>query len=182
MVKYGLMPSLEVGMAEYDSYIRNGMMLQLRRLEPGAVIEESHMRNRQMVASWCYEKGMDENVIEKKVVEGKTYFEVNDYEKLHQLFGELLKEIQRIKSEGDYEAGRALVENYGVQVDADIHAEVLKRAEKLNSAPYGGFINPKLVPVMEGEKVVDVKVEYPEDFLGQMLDYGANHSFLSASN
>ena len=182
MVKYGLMPSLEVGMAEYDSYIRNGMMLQLRRLEPGAVIEESHMRNRQMVAAWSYEKGMADNVIEKKVIDGKTYFEINDYEKLHQLFGELLREIQRIKSEGDYEAGRALVENYGVQVDADIHAEVLKRAEKLNSAPYGGFINPKLVPVMEGEKVVDVKVEYPEDFLGQMLDYGANHSFLSASN
>jgi len=174
------MPSLEVGKAEYDSYIRNGMMLQLRRLEPGEVIEEAHMRNRQMVAAWCYEKGMADKVIEKKVIDGKTYFEVNDYEKLRGLFGELLREIQRIKSEGDYNAGRALVENYGVQVDADLHAEVLKRAEKLNSAPYGGFINPKLVPVMEGGKMVDVKVEYPSDFLEQMLDYGANHSFLAA--
>jgi len=180
MVELGLMPSLEVGKAEYDSYIRNGMMLQLRRLEPGEVIEEAHMRNRQMVAAWCYEKGMADKVIEKKVIDGKTYFEVNDYEKLRGLFGELLREIQRIKSEGDYNAGRALVENYGVQVDADLHAEVLKRAEKLNSAPYGGFINPKLVPVMEGGKMVDVKVEYPSDFLEQMLDYGANHSFLAA--
>jgi dipeptidyl-peptidase-3 len=180
MVELGLMPSLEVGKAEYDSYIRNGMMLQLRRLEPGEVIEEAHMRNRQMVAAWCYEKGMADKVIEKKVIDGKTYFEVNDYEKLRGLFGELLREIQRIKSEGDYNAGRALVENYGVQVDADLHAEVLKRAEKLNSAPYGGFINPKLVPVMQGGKMVDVKVEYPSDFLEQMLDYGANHSFLAA--
>lgn len=181
MIEYDLMPSLEVGKAEYDSYIRNGMMLQLRRIEPGEVIEESHMRNRQMVAAWSYEKGLADNVIEKKVVDGKTYFEVNDYEKLRQLFGELLREIQRIKSEGDYDAGRALVENYGVQVDAQLHAEVLKRAESLDSAPYGGFIQPKLVPVMKGEKMVDVKVEYPDDFLGQMLDYGANHSFLGAN-
>lgn len=181
LVEMGLMPSLETGMAEYDSYIRNGLMLQLRRVEPGQVIEESHMRNRQMVAAWCYEKGKADNVIEKKTVDGKTYFEVNDYEKLRALFGELLREVQRIKSEGDYDAGRALVENYGVQVDAELHAEVLKRAEKLNSAPYGGFINPRLVPVMEGDKVVDVKVEYPEDFLGQMLEYGKNYSFLEAN-
>jgi dipeptidyl-peptidase-3 len=178
MVELGLMPSLEVGKSEYDSYIRNGMMLQLRRIEPGENIEEAHMRNRQLVASWAYEKGMADNVIEKKVVDGKTYFEVNDYEKLRTIFGELLKEIQRIKSEGDYEAGRALVENYGVQVDQELHAEVLKRAEKLNSAPYGGFINPRLVPVMEGTKVVDVKVEYPADFLEQMMEYGENYSFL----
>ncbi|NQV51659.1 MAG: dihydrofolate reductase [Flavobacteriales bacterium] len=178
LVELGLIPSLEVGRAEYDSYIRNGMMLQLRRLEPGADIEEAHMRNRQLVASWAYEKGMADNVIEKKVVEGKTYFEVNDYEKLRVIFGELLREIQRIKSEGDYEAGSALVENYGVKVDQDLHKEVLERAAKLDSAPYGGFINPRLVPVMEGDLVTDVKVEYPEDFLGQMLEYGDKYATL----
>ncbi|MDP4687631.1 MAG: dipeptidyl peptidase 3, partial [Salibacteraceae bacterium] len=178
LVELGLMPSLEVGKAEYDSYIRNGMMLQLRRIEPGQEIEEAHMRNRQMVAGWCYEKGKAENVIERVSENGKTYFVVNDYEKLQMLFGELLKEIQRIKSEGDYEAGRALVENYGVKVDKALHEEVLERAKNLDSAPYGGFINPKLVPVMEGDKVVDVKVEYPADFLEQMLDYGTNYGFL----
>lgn len=178
LVELGLMPSLDVGRAEYDSYIRNGMMLQLRRLEPGADIEEAHMRNRQLVASWAYEKGMANNVIEKKVVDGKTYFEVNDYEALRGIFGELLKEIQRIKSEGDYEAGRALVENYGVKVDQALHKEVLERAAKLNSAPYGGFINPRLVPVMEGDAITDVKVEYPNDFLGQMLEYGNKYAFL----
>ncbi|MEX2595656.1 MAG: dihydrofolate reductase [Salibacteraceae bacterium] len=182
LVEMGLIPSLEVGKAEYDSYIRNGMMLQLRRVEPGESIEESHMRNRQLVASWAYEKGLADNVIERKVMDGKTYFEVNDYEKLRVIFGELLREIQRIKSEGDYEAGRALVENYGVQVDAELHQEVLDRAEKLNSAPYGGFINPKLVPVMEGEKIIDVKVEYPDNFLDQMLEYGNNYSYLGAGN
>lgn len=178
LVELGLIPSLEVGRAEYDSYISNGMMLQLRRLEPGADIEEAHMRNRQLVASCAYEKGMADNVIEKKVVDGKTYFEVNDYEKLRVIFGELLREIQRIKSEGDYEAGSALVENYGVKVDQDLHKEVLERAAKLDSAPYGGFINPRLVPVMEGDLITDVKVEYPEDFLGQMLEYGENYATL----
>jgi dipeptidyl-peptidase-3 len=178
LVEYGLMPSLEVGKAEFDSYIRNGMMLQLRRIVPGEEIEEAHMRNRQLVAAWCYEKGMADKVIEKLSIEGKTYFVVNDYEKLQMLFGELLKEIQRIKSEGDYEAGRALVENYGVKVDKALHEEVLERAKKLDSAPFGGFINPKLVPVLEGDKVTDVKVEYPDDFLKQMLDYGNNYGFL----
>lgn len=178
MVELGLMPSLEVGRAEYDSYIRNGMMLQLRRLELGENIEEAHMRNRQLVASWCYEKGLSENVVEKISVEGKTYFVVNDYEKLRALFGELLREIQRIKSEGDYEAGRALVENYGVKVDPELHKEVLERAAKLESAPYGGFINPRLVPLTQGNKIVDIKVEYPEDFLQQMLEYGENYGFL----
>ena len=172
------MPSLEVGKAEYDSYIRNGLMLQLRRIEPGENIEEAHMRNRQLVAGWAYEKGMSENVIEKKVIDGKTYFIVNDYEKLRELFGQLLREIQRIKSEGDYDAGRALVENYGVKVDAELHAEVLERAESLNSAPYGGFINPLLVPVEKDGEIVDIKVEYPDDFTEQMLDYGTRYGFL----
>ncbi|MDC1222250.1 dihydrofolate reductase, partial [Salibacteraceae bacterium] len=179
MVELELMPSLEVGMAEYDSYIRNGMMLQLRRIEEGEQIEEAHMRNRQLVASWAYEKGLEEKVIEKVVEDGKTFFEVRDYEKLRVIFGELLKEIQRIKSEGDYEAGQALVENYGVKVDVALHEEVLARAEKLNSAPYGGFINPRLVPVMEGDKITDIQVEYPEDFLGQMMEYGKNYGFLT---
>ncbi len=178
LVELGLMPSLEVGKAEYDSYIRNGLMLQLRRIEPGEVIEEAHMRNRQLVAGWAYEKGMADNVIEKKVIEGKTYFVVNDYEKLRELFGQLLREIQRIKSEGDYDAGRALVEDYGVQVDEAIHKEVLARAEALNSAPYGGFINPRLVAVEENGEITDVKVEYPDDFKSQMLEYGKEYGFL----
>ncbi len=178
LIELGLMESLEVGKAEYDSYIRNGLMAQLRRIEKGEIIEEAHMRNRQLVAGWAYEKGKAENVIEKKQKDGKTYFVINDYEKLQVLFGELLAEIQRIKSQGDYEAGKALVENYGVQVDQELHAEVLERTEKLNIAPYGGFINPKLVPVEENGKIIDVIVEYPADFTEQMLEYAKNYSFL----
>ena len=177
LIEYGLMESLEVGKAEYDSYIRNGLMAQLRRLDIGDEIEEAHMRNRQLVAGWVFEKGQAENVIEKKVKEGKTYFVINDYEKLRILFGDLLKEIQRVKSEGDYEAGMALVENYGVKVDQAIHQEVLDRSAKLNIPPYGGFINPKLVAVEKDGKIVDVKVEYPSDFVTQMLEYGKEYSF-----
>lgn len=179
MIDLGLMESLEVGKSEYDSYIRNGLMVQMRRLEPGAVIEEAHMRNRQLVAAWCYEKGKEENVIERIEKDGNTYFVVNDYMKLKGLFGDLLREIQRIKSKGDYEAGRALVEDYGVQVDTDLHAQVLERAEKLNVAPYSGFINPRLVPVMDGENITDVKVEYPDDFTEQMLEYSDKYGFLA---
>jgi len=178
MVELGLMPSLEVGKAEYDSYILNGMMAQLRRLEAGDDIEEAHMRNRQLVASWAYEKGEAEGVIEKVNKEGKTHFVVRDYMKLKVIFGDLLREIQRIKSEGDYEAGRNLVEGYGVKVDQALHKEVLERAETLKSAPYGGFINPKLVPVMENGAIVDVNVEYPTSFAGQMLEYGSEYHFL----
>ncbi len=182
LVELGLMPSLEVGKAEYDSYIRGGLMVQLSRLELGEQVEESHMRNRQMVAGWAYEKGKAENVIEKKVRDGKTYFVVNDYEKLRALFGELLREVQRIKSKGDYAAGKALIETYGVKVDRALHEEVLRRYEALNIAPYSGFIQPKLVPVMEGEQIVDVKVEYPEDFTAQMLEYAERYSFLPTWN
>ncbi len=179
VVELGLMPSLEVGKESYESYIRNGLMLQLRRLEPGEVVEEAHMRNRQMIAKWAYEKGQAENVIERKEKDGKTYFVVNDFDKLRALFGELLKEIQRVKSEGDYEAGRDLIENYGVQVDQDIHNEVLERVEKLKSAPYGGFINPLLVPVTDDNgNITDVTVEYPDDFTQQMLYYSENFSNL----
>jgi Peptidase family M49. len=172
LIKLGLIPSFDVGKAEYDSYIRNGLMLQLRRIEKGEDIEEAHMRNRQMVAAWAFEKGKEENVIERFTDNGKTYFRINDYEKLRVLFGDLLREIQRVKSEGDYEAGRELVENYGVKVDTVLHAEVLERAKKLKSPPYGGFINPKLVPVQnENGEIEDIKVEYPDNFSAQMLEY-----------
>ena len=179
LVELGLMPSLEVGKAEYDGYIRNGMMAQLRRIELGKEIEEDHMRNRQLIAKWCFERGTAENVSEQKTENGKTYFVINDYEKLRVLFGELLREIQRVKSEGDFEAGKALVENYGVKVDAAIHKEVIERAEALNIAPYGGFINPVLKPVEdESGNITDVTVEYPADFTKQMMNYAKNYSFL----
>ena len=165
------MENKEPGYAEYDNYMSNGMMLQLRRILPGDDIEEDHMRNRQLVASWAFERGREENVVERKVIDGKTYFVVNDYEKLRGYFGELLREIQRIKSEGDFEAGRNIVETYGVKVDQELHAEVLRRSEPLNLAPYSGFVNPEMVPVFEGDSIVDVTVEYHMDFLGQMLRY-----------
>jgi dipeptidyl-peptidase-3 len=157
-------------------------MTQLVRIKLGEDIEEDHMRNRQLVAAWAYEKGKANNVIEFVDKQGKTYVKINDYAKLRVLFGELLREIQRIKSEGDFQAGQALVETYGVKVDRKLHAEILERYKKLNIAPYGGFINPRLVPVMEGDKIVDVKVEYPDDFTNQMLDYGKNYSFLPVIN
>ena len=177
MQEIGLMENKEAGYAEYDNYMSNGMMLQLRRILPGDDIEEDHMRNRQLVASWAFERGGEENVVERKVIDGKTYFVVNDYEKLRGYFGELLREIQRIKSEGDFEAGRNLVETYGVKVDQELHAEVLRRSEPLNLAPYSGFVNPEMVPVFEGDSIIDIAVEYPMDFLGQMLRYGTTYSF-----
>jgi dipeptidyl-peptidase-3 len=178
LVDLGLMPSLDVGKAEYDGYIANGMMLQLRRLEEGENIEEDHMRNRQLVASWAYEKGMDEKVIEKKVVDGKTYFVVNDYEKLRDLFGQLLREIQRIKSEGDYQAAEALVEGYGVKVDADLHKEVLARYESLNMAPYSGFVQPKLIAEFnDAGNFVDLKVA-EEGYVEQMLRFAKEYAFI----
>ena len=183
MVDLGLMESLDVGRAEYDSYIKNGLMLQLRRIEPGKTIQQAHMRNRSMVAHWVYEMGKADNVIEEVKRDGKTYYNITDYDKLRGLFGELLKEVQRVKSQGDYEAGKNLIENYGVQVDAEIHAEVLARAEKLNIPPYGGFINPRLVAVKDDAgEITDVKVEYPDDFTGQMLEYADQFSFLPAYN
>lgn len=179
LIELGLIPSLDVGKEAYDSYIKNGLMMQLRRLEPGEVVEEAHMRNRQMIAMWAFEKGQADNVIERKEKDGKSYFVVNDYDKLRDLFGQLLREVQRVKSEGDYEAGKNLIENYGVQVDQELHAQVLERAEALKSAPYGGFINPVLVPVTDDSgNITDVKVEYPSDFTEQMLYYSENYSNL----
>ena len=182
LVEIGVAPSVEVGKAEYDSYMMNGLMTQLTRLKPGEQIEESHMRNRQLNAKWVYEKGKAENVVEFVKRDGKTYVRVNDYEKLRKLFGELLREIQRIKSEGDFTAGKNLVETYGVKVDPALHKEVRERYAKLNMKPYKGFIQPKLVPVMEGGKITNVKIEYPTSFYQQMMEYGVNYAYLPIKN
>jgi dipeptidyl-peptidase-3 len=169
-------------MAGYDNYMMNGLMTQLTRLKPGEQLEEAHMRNRAVVARWAYEKGKKDNVVAMITRNGKTYVQVNDYGKLRQLFGELLKEIQRIKSEGDYNAGKNLVENYGVKVDAKLHKEILARFAPLGIKPYRGFIQPKLVPVMNGEDITDVKIEYPDNFFNQMMEYGKNYAFLPVKN
>jgi dipeptidyl-peptidase-3 len=183
MVEIGVMPSLEVGKAEYDAYIRNGLLVQLRRLKPGADIEEAHMRNRHWVSAWCYEKGMKDSVIVKVERNGETYYDIRDHGKLRTLFGELLREVQRIKSQGDYEAGKALVETYGVKVDPALHAQVLERSKRIKTAPYAGFIQPRLVPVTDASgAITDVRIEYPDDFVGQMLEYGGKFSFLPDEN
>jgi dipeptidyl-peptidase-3 len=179
MVELGLVPNPDLAKAEYDSYIRNGLMTQLVRISPGKTIEESHMRDRALISQWVYEKGKSKKVIEKVTREGKTYFRINDYIELRKLFGELLKEIQRITSEGDYAAAKELVENYGVKVDPELHKEVLERYKKLHLAPYAGFINPQYSLVKKGDKIVDVKISYPDDFAKQMMLYSKNFSFLS---
>lgn len=182
MVELGIMPSIEVGIAEYNGYIRNGLMTQLTRIEFGKDIEQAHMRNRQLIARWCYEKGKDENVIERKTREGKTFFVINDHTKLRELFGTLLREIQRIKSTGDFEAGKNLVESYAVKVEPELHREVLDRYAKLKLAPYAGFVNPKLVPVLNGDAIVDVNVEYMSNYVDQMNEYSSKYSFLPTIN
>lgn len=183
LVELGVMPSLEVGRAEYDAYIRNGLLVQLRRLKEGKNLEEAHMRNRHWVSAWVYEKGKADSVIVKVVRDGNTYYDIRDYDKLRTLFGELLQEVQRIKSQGDHEAGKALVENYGVKVDPVLHKEVLQRAEKIKTAPYAGFIQPQMVPVTNDKgEITDVRMEYPEDLIQQMLHYGEKHSFLPDEN
>jgi dipeptidyl-peptidase-3 len=172
-----------VGKTAYDGYIRNGLMMQLIRLELGDDVEEAHMRNRQWVSAWVFEKGKADNVIEKITRNGKTYFNINDYAKLHQLFGELLRETQRIKSEGDFEAVQALVEGYGVKVDQELHAEVLKRNEQFKSAPYSGFVNPVLVPeTNEAGDITAIKVMHPASFENQMLSYSHKYGFLPEEN
>ena len=178
LVELGLMPSIEVGQVQYERYIRNGLQLQLYRVPPGGDVEEDHMRNRQLVAGWCYERGRPDNVIERRERDGKTYFVVNDFVRLRELFGELLRELQRIKSEGDYTAGRELVERYAVKVDRRLHAEVLERYAKLDIPPHSGFMGTRLVPVRDGERIVDVKLEYPDDFSAQMLEYAQKYAFL----
>ena len=178
MVELGIMPDAEAYKAEYSNYIRNGLMVQFSRVELGRPNTEAHMQNRKLIAEWCYEKGLKDKVIEKKVRKGKTYFVVNDYKALRGLFGDLLAEIQRIKSEGDYEAGKALVEKYAVHIDPVLHKEVLERYAALNLKPYGGFVNPDIIPVVENGRVTDYKVEYTDDYLGQMLKYGREYSAL----
>ena len=182
LVELGIMPDSECYKAEYYGFIRNGLLSQLARIELGKNVTESHMQDRKLISEWCYEHGKKDNVIEKKVKDGKTYFVINDFEKLRGLFGELLAEIQRIKSEGDYEAGKNLVETYAVKIDPVLHKEVKERYDALNLKPYGGFINPDIVPVVKNDKVVDYKVEYPDDFLQQHLDYGEKYSFLKENH
>lgn len=172
LAELGIVPAVEAAKAEYCSYIRNGLMVQLTRLKLGDKLEESHMRNRQTIAAWAYEHGKADGVIERIVREGKTYFVIRDFEALRGLFGQLLAEVQRIKSEGDYEGARKLVETYGVKVDDRLHREVLRRYEALGVAPYAGFINPEYKPVEKDGKIVDVEISYPEDFLAQMMEYG----------
>lgn len=172
-----------VGRAAFDGYIRNGLMTQLIRLDLGDDVEEAHMRNRQWVSAWAFEKGQKDNVIEKVTRDGKTYFNINDYDKLHELFGQLLRETQRIKSEGDFEAVQALVEGYGVKVDQEIHAEVLERNKQFKSAPYGGFVNPVLEPVTdENGAIRAINVNYAKDFASQMLYYVEHYNFLPNVN
>ena len=183
MLEMELMPSLDVAKAAYDSFILNGLMLQLQRIKPGKNIEQAHMRNRQMVAAWVFEKGQKSQIISRTIRDNKTYFEINDYKQLQNLFGQLLKEIQRIKSQGDYQAGRDLIENYGVQVDQNLHQEVLERIKPLNIAPYSGFINAELVPEIDDDgNISNIKVTYPSDFVEQMLEYGRKYSFLPDYN
>ena len=178
LVELGILPDMEAYKAQYANYIRNGIMVQFSRVELGRKNTEAHMQNRKLIAEWCYEQGKADNVIEKKVRDGKTYFVVNDYEALRGLFGKLLAEIQRIKSEGDYKAGKALVETYAVNIDPALHKEVKERYDALGLKPYGGFVNPEIVPVTKGGKVVDYRVEYPDDYLGQMLEYGRKYATL----
>ncbi|NWJ51212.1 MAG: dihydrofolate reductase [Bacteroidetes bacterium] len=178
LVALGILPCEEAAKAEYNSYIRNGLMTQLVRIEPGKTIEQAHMRCRSLIAHWVFEKGAADKVIEQVVKEGRTYFVINDHHALRSLFGDLLKEVQRIKSEGDYAAGKQLVEQYGVQIDPKLHAETLERFKKLNIAPFGGFVNPKLIPVIEDDVIKDVTISYPDNYTLQMLEYSVDYSFL----
>lgn len=179
LVELGLVPDAEAYKAEYYSYMMNGLMTQLVRIEPGRTVEEAHMRNRQLIARWVLEQGREANVVEMVVREGKNYVRVNDYMQLRVLFGKLLAEVQRIKSEGDYEAARRLVEDYGVQVDPELHVEVLQRYERLHLAPYKGFVNPVYTLQTDAEgNVTDVQVSYTEGYAEQMLRYSREYSNL----
>ena len=178
MVELGIMPDPEAYKAEYSAYIRNGLFVQFNRVELGRPNTEAHMQNRKLIAEWCYEKGAKDNVIEKKVRDGKTYFVVNDFQALRGLFAQLLAEIQRIKSEGDYAAGKKLIETYAVNIDPELHKEVKARYEALNLKPYGGFINPEIVPVYKGREIVDYEIVYKDNYLEQMLEYGKKYATL----
>ena len=183
LVDLGLLPDAEAYKAEYDSYIRNGLISQLTRILPGKNIEEAHMRNRALIANWVFEKGKADNVISMYKKDNKTYVKINDYAKLRNLFGQLLAEVQRIKSEGDFASGKKLVETYGVKVDQALHKEVLARYKALNLAPYGGFINPMLTPVYNAKnEITDIKISYPNNYIEQMLWLSKNYSILPNFN
>ena len=183
IIELGLLPNEDAYKAAYYKYIMNGLMTQLVRIELGKDVTEAHMRNRQLIAKWAYEQGKAEKVIELAEKEGKHYIVVNDYDKLRELFGKLLAEVQRIKSEGDYAAGKALVENYGVKVDPALHKEVLERYAKLNVAPYKGFVNPIMKEVKNAKgEVTDIVLDYSEGYAEQMLRYSRNYSFLPTYN
>ncbi|MDE5595076.1 MAG: dipeptidyl peptidase 3, partial [Muribaculaceae bacterium] len=179
MIEIGLLDNPDAYKAEYYKYILNGLMTQLMRIEPGKDVEEAHMRNRKLIAEWVYEHGKADNVIELVKIDGKTYVQINDYEALRGLFGQLLAEIQRITSEGDYNAARDLVETYAVKVDPEIHREVLDRYSHLSIAPYKGFVNPVYTPVTDANgEITDITVTYEEDYIPQMLRYGRDYSAL----
>ena len=182
LVEIGLIPTLDVAKAQYASYIMNGMMTQLSRIELGKNVEESHMRNRKMIAEWCYEMGKENNVIEWVEKDGKKYIVVNDFDALRTLFGQMLYEVQRIKSEGDYEAGKELVEKYGVTVEPELHKQVRERYYALGIEPYGGFVNPEYTLVEQDGQVVDVVVSYPANYAEQHLHYSKDYSFLPSIN
>lgn len=183
IVSLGLLPTADAYKSEYYKYMMNGLMTQLTRIAPGKNIEEAHMRNRQLIAAWVLEKGAQDKVVEFKKKNGKTFVVINDYDKMRTLLGELLAEIQRIKSTGDYEAGKNLVETYAVKVDPDLHKEVLARYEKLNIAPYKGFINPVYTPVKDSNgNITDVKISYDEGYSEQMLRYSKDYSPLPTYN
>ncbi len=182
MVEIGLIPSFDVAKAQYASYIMNGMMTQMARIELGKDVEQSHMRNRKTIAEWCYEHGKAENVIEWVVENGKRYVVVNDFERLRELFGEMLCEVQRIKSEGDFEAGKQLIEKYGIKIDQEMHKEVLTRYAALGIEPYGGFVNPEYKLVEKDGEIVDVAIEYPANYVEQHLHYSDKYSFLPSIN
>lgn len=180
LMELGLIDNPDAYKAQYYKYILNGLMTQLMRIEPGKDVEEAHMRNRKLISEWCMDKGKDAKVIELYDMNGKTYLRINDYEALRDLFGKLLGEIQRIKSEGDYEAGRDLVEKYGVKVDPKLHAQILDRYAHLNIAPYKGFVNPVYTPVTDADgNITDITVSYDEDYIPQHLRYSRNYSPLT---
>jgi dipeptidyl-peptidase III len=182
LIELGLLPNKDAAKAAYIDYIQNGLMTQLKRVELGKEVEQAHMRCRQLIAKWVYEHGKDDGVIIKFVKDGKTFFKITDFGKMRDLLGQLLAEVQRIKSEGDFEAGKELVEAYAIKVDPELHKEVKERYGKLGLAPYAGFINPKLVPVIENGEIMDVKVGYVVSYSGQMLEYSTDYSTLPLIN
>ncbi|TAL81254.1 MAG: dihydrofolate reductase [Bacteroidetes bacterium] len=183
IIKLGLLPNTEAAKASYDIYLRNGLLTQIVKIKPGRDIEEAHMRNRSAICQWVYNKGKPDNVVEIFKLDNKTYIRINDYYKLRSLFGKLLKEIQRIKSEGDFEAGKRLIEDYGVKIDPQLHTEILMRYAKLNLAPNTGFVNPEMVPsVDKNGEIVDITINYVDDYLAEMMLYGKNYSFLPVNN